>query len=162
MNSRTLSVTQDLRGRINTSCTLDMSAVTSDRQAAVSDRLSSMDSNQKERRIQPTVNRPILSREPKMETNELKLSHRQLGSSDRQLGSSDRQLGSSDRQLGSSDRQLGSSDRQLGVNDRQLGVNDRQLSTCDWIGSRAEEIELDGSWFQPKLDQQANHKRTGR
>ena len=157
MNSRTLSVTQDLRGRINTSCTLDMSAVsvTSDRQAAVSDRLSSMDSNQKERRIQPTVNRPILSREPKMETNEIKLSHRQLGSSDRQLGSSD-------RQLGSSDRQLGSSDRQLGVNDRQLGVNDRQLSTCDWIGSRAEEIELDGSWFQPKLDQQANHKRTGR
>ena len=141
MNSRTLSVTQDLRGRINTSCTLDMSAVTSDRQAAVSDRLSSMDSNQKERRIQPTVNRPILSREPKMETNELKLSHRQLGSSDRQLGSSVRQLGSSDR---------------------QLGVNDRQLSTCDWIGSRAEEIELDGSWFQPKLDQQANHKRTGR
>ena len=118
-----------------------MSAVTSDRQAAVSDRLSSMDSNQKERRIQPTVNRPILSREPKMETNELKLSHRQLGSSDRQLGSSVRQLGSSDR---------------------QLGVNDRQLSTCDWIGSRAEEIELDGSWFQPKLDQQANHKRTGR
>ena len=111
-----------------------MSAVTSDRQAAVSDRLSSMDSNQKERRIQPTVNRPILSREPKMETNEIKLSHRQIGSSDRQLGSSD----------------------------RQLGVNDRQLSTCDWIGSRAEEIELDGSWFQPKLDQQANHKRTGR
>lgn len=134
MNSRIISVTQDLRGRINTSCTLDMSAVTSDRQAAVSDRLSSMDSNQKERRIQPTVNRPILSREPKMETNEIKLSHRQIGSSDRQLGSSD----------------------------RQLGVNDRQLSTCDWIGSRAEEIELDGSWFQPKLDQQANHKRTGR
>ena len=108
--------------------------MTSDRQTAVSDRLSSMDSKQKERRIQPTVSRPILFREAKMETNELKLSHRQLGSSDRQLG----------------------------VNDRQLGVNDRQLSTCDWIESRAEEIELDSSWFQPNIDLQANHKRTGR
>ena len=99
--------------------------MTSDRQTAVSDRLSSMDSKQKERR--PTVSRPILFREAKMETNELKLSHRQLGSSD-----------------------------------RQLGVNDRQLSTCDWIESRAEEIELDSSWFQPNIDLQANHKRTGR
>ena len=136
-------VTQDKKGRINTACPQD-TFDQEDRQGASDKPLQSADytKNPGCKGRNAGGSRLLITRET-------------------QLIARDRQLGTSDKMLGASDRQLGACDRQLGTSDRQLTGSERQLSACDWIGLRTEEIELDGSWYQPRTEQ-AQNKRTGR